>query len=96
MLEAEAPDIVLVHGDTTTAFSAALAAFYLGIPIGHIEAGLRTHRLDSPYPEEFNRRTVGTLSTLDFAPTETARRELIAEGKDPTRIFVTGTPRSMR
>lgn len=90
VLEAEAPDIVLVHGDTTTAFSAALAAFYLGIPIGHIEAGLRTHRLDSPYPEEFNRRTVGTLSTLDFAPTETARRELIAEGKDPARIFVTG------
>lgn len=90
VLEAEAPDIVLVHGDTTTAFAASLAAFYLGIPVGHVEAGLRTHDITSPFPEEFNRRAVGIISRFNFAPTETARRNLIAEGKDPDSVFVTG------
>lgn len=90
VLEAEAPDIVLVHGDTTTAFAASLAAFYLGIPVGHVEAGLRTHDTRSPFPEEFNRRAVGIISRFNFAPTETARRNLIAEGKAPDSVFVTG------
>jgi UDP-N-acetylglucosamine 2-epimerase (non-hydrolysing) len=90
IFENEKPDIVLVHGDTTTAFAAALAAFYLKIPVGHVEAGLRTHRIDSPYPEEFNRRAVSLISTLDFAPTEAARENLVGEGKDPNRVFVTG------
>ena len=91
VLTADRPDILLVHGDTTTAFSAALAAFYLGIPVGHVEAGLRTYRTDSPYPEEFNRRAVGTISSFDFAPTSGARENLIAEGKDPSRVFVIGS-----
>lgn len=90
VLEAEAPDIVLVHGDTTTAFAASLAAFYLGIPVGHVEAGLRTHDTRSPFPEEFNRQAVGIISRFNFAPTETARRNLIAEGKAPDSVFVTG------
>lgn len=90
ILQKEKPDIVLVHGDTTTAFAAALAAFYLKIPVGHVEAGLRTYRIDSPYPEEFNRRAVSLISTYDFAPTEAAKANLIGEGKDPDRVFVTG------
>ena len=90
VLEAEVPDIVLVHGDTTTAFAASLAAFYLGIPVGHVEAGLRTHDTRSPFPEEFNRQAVGIISRFNFAPTETARRNLISEGKAPDSVFVTG------
>ncbi len=90
ILEKERPDIVLVHGDTTTAFAASLTSFYMNIPVGHVEAGLRTYDVRSPYPEEFNRRAVGIISTYDFAPTETARENLIREGKSPDRIFVTG------
>lgn len=90
ILQKEKPDIVLVHGDTSTAFAAALAAFYLKIPVGHVEAGLRTYRIDSPYPEEFNRRAVSLISTFDFAPTEVAKANLIGEGKAPERVFVTG------
>ena len=90
VLEAEVPDIVLVHGDTTTAFSAALSAFYKQIPIGHVEAGLRTYSIRSPYPEEFNRRAITLMSDLDFAPTKSARYALISDGKNPDKIFVTG------
>ena len=89
-LEAERPDAVLVHGDTTTAFAAALACFYMKIPVCHVEAGLRTHDLRSPYPEEFNRQAVGVIAELHFAPTERARQNLLAEGKDEKKIFVTG------
>lgn len=89
-LEAEKPDIVLVHGDTTTTFAAALACFYLRIPIGHVEAGLRTHNMLSPYPEEFNRCAVSLISEFNFAPTEAAADNLIREGHDRNRIFVTG------
>ena len=84
------PELLLVHGDTTTSFAAALAGFYRRIPVGHVEAGLRTHRLDSPFPEEFNRRAVGLVSRYHFAPTPTAARNLLNEGKDPSSIFVTG------
>lgn len=90
VLKKEQPDIVLVHGDTTTTFAAALAAFYLGILVGHVEAGLRTYRLDSPFPEEFNRQGVGILANYHFAPTQKAKDNLVREGKDETRIFVTG------
>ena len=90
VLKNDRPDILLVHGDTSSAFSAALAAFYLGIPVGHVEAGLRTYDMSSPFPEEFNRRAVSLISTVDFAPTEAARDRLIAEGKSPERVFVTG------
>lgn len=90
VLEAERPDAVLVHGDTTTSFAAALAAFYLQIPVGHVEAGLRTHDLYSPWPEEFNRQAVDVISRWYFAPTETSRRNLLDEGKPADRIFVTG------
>ena len=90
ILEAEKPDIVLVHGDTSTTFSTALACFYLQIPVGHVEAGLRTYRLDAPFPEEFNRQVVSKISTYDFAPTERSRENLIREGKNPARIYVTG------
>ena len=90
VLELEHPDAVLVHGDTTTSFAAALAAFYLQIPVGHVEAGLRTHDLYSPWPEEFNRQAVDVISNWYFAPTETSRRNLIEEGKPDDRIFVTG------
>lgn len=86
----EAPDIVLVHGDTTTAFAAALSCFYLRIPVAHVEAGLRTYSIRSPYPEEFNRRAVSLISDIDFAPTRSARNALVAEGKNPDRIYVTG------
>lgn len=90
VLQEESPDMVLVHGDTSTAFAAALACFYLKIPVGHVEAGLRTHDIYSPYPEEFNRQAVGLLSRLNFAPTEQAKNNLLAEGKAPESIFVTG------
>lgn len=86
----EKPDIVLVHGDTTTTFVTALACFYLQIPVGHVEAGLRTHNIYSPYPEEFNRQAVGILAQYNFAPTETAKNNLLQEGKSPETIFVTG------
>lgn len=90
VLETEKPDLVLVHGDTTTTFAAALACFYLRIPVGHVEAGLRTYDLDSPYPEEFNRQAVGVLAKYNFAPTEQAKQNLLREGKDPASIHVTG------
>ena len=90
VLETERPDTVLVHGDTTTTFSSALAAFYLRIPVGHVEAGLRTYDKYSPYPEEFNRQAVGSMAEYHFAPTETARQNLLREGKKEESIFVTG------
>ena len=90
VLEAESPDCVLAHGDTTTSFAAALAAFYLQIPVGHVEAGLRTRNLASPWPEEFNRQAVDVVSDWYFAPTETSRRNLLDEAKPDGRIFVTG------
>ena len=90
VLEEERLDAVLVHGDTTTSFAAALAAFYLQIPVGHVEAGLRTRDLYSPWPEEFNRQAVDVISRWYFAPTETSRRNLVDESKPDERIFVTG------
>lgn len=84
------PDIVLVHGDTSTTFATALACFYLQIPVGHVEAGLRTRNLMSPYPEEFNRQAVSIISQFNFAPTRIARNNLLSECKDPASIFVTG------
>ena len=86
----EKPDLVLVHGDTSSAFAASLAAFYMKIPVGHVEAGLRTCDISSPYPEEFNRRAISMTSSFDFAPTEAARENLIKEGKAPDRVYVTG------
>ncbi len=90
VLEDEKPDVVLVHGDTSTTFATALACFYLRIPVGHVEAGLRTYNTDSPYPEEFNRQAVGIVSRYNFAPTRLAAEHLIREGKDPQSIYVTG------
>lgn len=90
VLESEKPDVVLVHGDTTTTFVAALACFYLRIPVGHVEAGLRTYNVFSPYPEEFNRQTVGIVSQFNFAPTELSKNNLLKEGKKPETIYVTG------
>lgn len=84
------PDLVLVHGDTTTTFAAALTCFYMQIPVGHVEAGLRTYQLDSPFPEEFNRQAVGVVVKYHFAPTEQARQNLLRENKKPETIFVTG------
>lgn len=84
------PDLVLVHGDTTTAMAASLAAFYAKIPVAHVEAGLRTNDIYSPWPEEMNRRIVGRIASLHFAPTETARANLLAEGCVDESIFVTG------
>lgn len=84
------PDLVLVHGDTTTTFATALACFYEQIPIGHVEAGLRTYNIYSPFPEEFNREAVSLISCYNFAPTEKSRDNLIKEGRDPNRIWVTG------
>lgn len=86
----ENPDVVLVHGDTTTTFVSALACFYLKIPVGHVEAGLRTYNIYSPYPEEFNRQAVGIISAYNFAPTEMSKANLIKEGKNPKSIYVTG------
>lgn len=85
-----APDIVLVHGDTSTAFATALACFYLQIPVGHVEAGLRTYNIQSPFPEEFNRQAVGIISKYNFAPTQSAKENLINEGKNEKNIYVTG------
>ena len=85
-----APDLILVHGDTSTTFATALAAFYLQIPVGHVEAGLRTYDIYSPYPEEFNREVVSIISQYNFAPTELAKQNLIREGKRPESISVTG------
>ena len=90
VLESERPELVLVHGDTSTAFSAALAAFYCGIDVGHVEAGLRTYNIKSPYPEEFNRRAISLVAKYHFAPTERARENLILEGIDKKKILVTG------
>jgi len=90
VLEAERPDVVLVHGDTSTTFVTALACFYLLIPVGHVEAGLRTYNVFSPYPEEFNRQAVSIISKFNFAPTEMSKNNLISEGKSPETVFVTG------
>ncbi len=84
------PDVVLVHGDTSTTFVTALACFYLQIPVGHVEAGLRTHNIWSPYPEEFNRQAVGIVADYHFAPTQEAKANLIREGKNPAQIYLTG------
>lgn len=90
ILKKVCPDVVLVHGDTTTAAAAAIAAFYQQIPVGHVEAGLRTYNIYSPYPEEFNRQEIGLIARYHFAPTETARDNLLREGKRAEDIFVTG------
>ena len=90
VLEQAKPNLVLVHGDTTTTFATALACFYLHIPVGHVEAGLRTYNLNAPFPEEFNRQAVSLISRWNFAPTETAKQNLLNEGKNPDTIFVTG------
>ena len=90
VLEEVRPDVVLVHGDTSTTFVTALACFYLQIPVGHVEAGLRTYNIYSPYPEEFNRQAVSIISQYNFSPTELSRQNLIKEGKDEKTIYVTG------
>ena len=90
VLEIEKPDVVLVHGDTSTTFVKALTCFYLQIPVGHVEAGLRTYNIYSPYPEEFNRQAVSIIASYNFAPTELSRQNLIQEGKKPESIYVTG------
>ena len=90
VLEKERPQMVLVHGDTTTAYAAALSCFYMRIPIAHVEAGLRTYDMYSPYPEEFNRQAIDLITAIYFAPTELARQNLLQEGKPQERIFVTG------
>ena len=90
VLEEVKPDVVLVHGDTSTTFVTALACFYMQIPVGHVEAGLRTYNIYSPYPEEFNRQAVGIISHYNFAPTELSKHNLIKEGKDEKSVYVTG------
>jgi len=90
VLEEVKPDVVLVHGDTSTTFVTALACFYLQIPVGHVEAGLRTYNIYSPYPEEFNRQAVSIISQYNFAPTELSKLNLLNEGKKPETIYVTG------
>lgn len=90
VLEEVKPDVVLVHGDTSTTFVTALACFYLQIPVGHVEAGLRTYNIYSPYPEEFNRQAVSIISQYNFAPTELSKQNLLKEGKNAETIFVTG------
>ena len=90
VLSAEKPDVVLVHGDTSTTFVTALACFYMQIPVGHIEAGLRTYNINSPYPEEFNRQAVSIISKYNFSPTALAAQNLIKEGKDKNSIYITG------
>lgn len=90
VLKAADPDVVLVHGDTTTSMSTALAAFYQHIPVGHVEAGLRTGNRYSPWPEEVNRQLTGRLASLHFAPTQLSRDNLLTEGVDPASIYVTG------
>lgn len=90
VLEKEMPDVVLVHGDTSTTFVTALACFYLQIPVGHVEAGLRTYDIYSPWPEEFNRQAVSIISKYNFAPTELSKANLVREGKKEENIFITG------
>lgn len=90
VLETEKPDVVLVHGDTSTTFVTALACFYMQIPVGHVEAGLRTYDIYSPYPEEFNRQAVSIIAKYNFAPTELAKSNLLREGKSEESIYVTG------
>jgi len=90
ILEKEKPYMLLVHGDTSTAYASALAAFYLKIPVGHVEAGLRTYDLEAPYPEEFNRQSISLVSKMNFAPTQQARLNLLNEGFSPETIYVTG------
>lgn len=90
VLEKERPDVCLVHGDTSTTFVTAVACFYLQIPVGHVEAGLRTYNIYSPYPEEFNRQAVGIIAKYNFAPTELAQKHLLDEGKSQDTIYVTG------
>ncbi len=90
VLDEAKPDVVLVHGDTTTSMAAAMAAFYRQIPVGHVEAGLRTHNIYSPWPEEMNRQITGRIATFNFAPTPLSRKNLLDEGVDPEKITVTG------
>lgn len=90
VLEEVRPDVVLVHGDTSSTFVTALACFYMQIPVGHVEAGLRTYNIYSPYPEEFNRQAVSIISQYNFAPTELSKQNLLKEGKDQKNIYVTG------
>lgn len=90
VLETEKPDVVLVHGDTSTTFVTALACFYMQIPVGHVEAGLRTYDIYSPYPEEFNRQAVSIIAKYNFAPTEMSKDNLVREGKDEKSIYITG------
>ena len=90
VLEEVKPDVVLVHGDTSTTFATALACFYLQIPVGHVEAGLRTYDINSPFPEEFNRQAVGIIAKYNFAPTEISKQNLLNEGKKTESIYVTG------
>ena len=84
------PDLILVHGDTTTAMTGALAAFYSGIRIGHVEAGLRTNNINSPFPEEFNRQTISKLANFHFAPTDLSKKNLLNEGVNEKNIYITG------
>ena len=90
VLDSFKPDVVLVHGDTTSAFVSALAGYYMGIPIAHVEAGLRTYNIHSPFPEEFNRQGISIISKYNFAPTEQAKTNLLKDGRNPSTIFVTG------
>lgn len=90
VLEEVKPDVVLVHGDTSTTFVTALACYYMQIPVGHVEAGLRTYNIYSPYPEEFNRQAVSIISTYNFAPTELSKSNLVKEGKKESTIYITG------
>ena len=90
VIEEVSPDVVLVHGDTSTTFVTALACYYLQVPVGHVEAGLRTYDIFSPYPEEFNRQAVSIIAKYNFSPTELSKENLLKEGKDPNSIYVTG------
>jgi len=90
VLATEKPDLVLVHGDTTTTFAASLAAYYAGVPVGHVEAGLRTGNKHAPFPEEINRKLTGAIADFHFAPTDASRNNLLREGVDPNTIFITG------
>ncbi len=90
VLAAEKPDLVLVHGDTTTTLAASLAAYYAGVPVGHVEAGLRTGNKHAPFPEEINRKLTGAIADIHFAPTDAARQNLLREGVDPATIYITG------
>lgn len=90
LLQNDSPDLVLVHGDTASSFAGAMAAFLCGIPVGHVEAGLRSGRLDAPFPEELNRKLISEISVLDFAPTLSAREHLLRMGKPEDKIFLTG------